>query len=295
MPESSEQSHIIQAAFTAYRAATQQGYNLKNLLSTWDSGERSANKALLEQFERSLSPKSNKDPHGLKPNASEPVLAVSASTATHHQRQQIETAHNSTDFSANIAIQGNEELSNEGLIMVARPTGTTHQQHPSELVSVLEQPQAPPNGVPQALEVSPTHASDPSVAYLRRQIPLSSKEGEEAARSECVQVQPPSTLPVTMPDQRLIAPPPTSPTLATLVMGGVEQTSAAVVVAPAVSPRSVQSFSGTAIGSVQLSPDRELSGGIGGRIVAAIPQVPVPSTASSHNLTSIISSSLDHM
>ncbi|VDL16172.1 unnamed protein product [Hymenolepis diminuta] len=294
VPETSEQSHIIQAAFTAYRAATQQGYNLKNLLSTWDSGERSANKALLEQFGRSLSPKTNKDPHGLKPNASEPVLALSASTVTHHQRQQIETAYNSTDFNANIPIQGNEELSNEGLTMVARPTGATHQQHPSELVSVLEQPQAPPNGVPQALEVSPTHASDPSVAYLRRQIPLNSEEGEAAARSECVQVQPPSTLPVTMPDQRLIAPPPTSPTLATLVVGGVEQTSAAVV-APAVSPRNMQSFSGTAIGSVQLSPDREISGGIGGGIVAAIPQVPVPSTASNHNLTSVISSSLDHM
>ncbi|KAM3187709.1 hypothetical protein ACTXT7_001751 [Hymenolepis weldensis] len=293
VPETSEQSHIVQAAFTAYRAATQQGYNLKNLLSTWDSGERLANKALLEQFEHSLSPKSNKDPHDLKPNASDPVFA--SSTATQHQRQQIETAgHNSTDFSVNVPIQGNEELSNEGQTIVARPTGTIHQQQPSELVSVLEQPQAPPNGVLQALEVSPTHTSDPSVAYLRRQIPLNLEEGEAAARSECVQVQPPSTLPVTMPDQRLIAPPPTSPTLATLVVGGVEQTSAAVV-APAVSPRSMRSFSCTAIDSVQLSPDREMSGGIGGGIVAGIPQVPVPSTASSHNLTSIISSSPDHI
>lgn len=291
--ETSEQSHIIQAAFTAYRAATQRGYNLKNLLSTWDSGERSVNKALLEQFERSISPKSIHNLHVLKPNASEPVLASSASTAIQHQHQHIETpSHSSTDVNANAPIQGSEEFSNGGLTMVAQPTMTT-QQHPPELVPLLEQLQASPNGAPQTQKVSATHVIDPSAAYLRRQITLNSEELETTSRSECVQqVQPPSTLSVAMSDQQSIAPPPTSPTQAALLLGGNEQISG---VAPEVSPRSVRSFSGTTIGSVQLSPDTEISGGIDSGVVVGIPQVSVPSTAGSHNLTNIISSSLDQI
>nr|CDS26282.1 expressed conserved protein [Hymenolepis microstoma]CUU99093.1 hypothetical transcript [Hymenolepis microstoma] len=294
VPETSEQSHIIQAAFTAYRAATQQGYNLKNLLSTWGSGERSVNKVLLEQFERSISPKTNHNPHILKPNASEPVLASSASTAIQHQHQHIETpSHSSTDVSVNAPIQGNEEFSNGGLTMVAQPTITTQQHHPSEFVPLLEQPQSPRNDASQTHEVSATHVTDPSAAYLRRQITLSSEELETKSNSECVQqVQPPSTLSVAMSDQRSIAPPPASPTQAALLLGRSEQTSG---VAPEVSPRSVQSFSGTTIGSVQLSPDTEMSGGVDSGIVVAIPQVPVSSTSGSHNLTNIISSSLDHI
>ncbi|VDO04010.1 unnamed protein product [Rodentolepis nana] len=293
VPETSEQAHVIQAAFTAYRAATQQGYNLKNLLSTWDSGERSVNKALFEQFERSISPKSNNNPHVLKPNASEPVLSSSASISIQHQHQHIETpSHSSVDVNVNAPIQGNEEFADGGLTMAAQPTVITQQHRPSELIPLLDQPLAPPNGAHQKHEVSVSHVTDPSAAYLRRQVTLSSEEIETPSRSECVQqVQPPSALSMAMSDQRSFAPPPTSPSQTALLLEGGEQVS---VVAPEVSPRSIRSFSGTTIGSVQLSPDTEMSGGIDSGIGVAIPQVPVPSIAGSHNLTNIISSSLDH-
>ncbi|KAM7534973.1 hypothetical protein Aperf_G00000093634 [Anoplocephala perfoliata] len=271
VPETSELSQILQATFTAYRAASQQGYNVSTLLSKWNSGERVSSRALLEQVDQSILSKNNL---GLKANASEPALI-----STSH----LEIAgHNSSDVNS-VLLLGSEDFCNEGLTIVAQPTVQSH--HPSELATVLEKPKAPlPHSVSPS-QLNPTEASDirvtdPSAAYLRHHITLGSEEVEAACSdgtpSSYMQFQPSKTLAIDPSGQRLVAPPPTSPTLAPtanhLQPAGANQL--VVEGTAAISP----SFSGTAAPSVQLSPDVEIAG-------MAVPRGLDPSSAGSSCVT----------
>lgn len=287
VPETSELSHILQATFTAYRAASQKGYNLSSLLSKWNSGERVSSRALLEQVDQSLLSKKN---FALKANASEPVLI----SATH-----LEVAgHNSTDANSVLPL-GNEDFCKEGLTIVVQPGTQAH--HPLEMPTVLEQLKAPPNcASPSRLnpnETSDRRITDPSAAYLRHQITVSSEEGEavcsDGTSSSYVQSQPPDTLTVAPSGQRFFAPPPTSPTLAPTAnhLQPAAVTQYLVEGTAAVSPRtldSMPSFSGTSAPSAQLSPDTEPAG-------LAIPRAPDLSsvgssrvTTSSHNMVAVL-------
>ncbi|VDM18544.1 unnamed protein product [Hydatigera taeniaeformis] len=247
VPESSELSHVLNATFAAYHSATQQGYNLSSLLTTWDAGERISNHALVEQVNCS----SLKSSLGIKANASDPSLP------SEHVEM---AAHNSTEVNA-VLPPGNEDLVTDSITMIAR--GSAHHQ---PLPTVVEQ--TPPAGVSlptlNGIESNDARVIDPSAAYLRRQLTINA-EGEATYLDGGLPhpSQPPALTIATAVEQQ-IAPPasPTMPGRPTRV-GRLLGAHRECVEATATSPRTVdsaRSLSGTTIASVQLSPDTEVSG-----------------------------------
>ena len=256
VPETSEIPHILQATFAAYHSATQQGYNLSSLLATWNAGERTTNHGLLERTDRKI----------VKTNASEPALP------SEHLEM---AAHNSTDVNSHLPAHGGEDFCADGITMTSQGFTRHVQQQPS---AFLDQHVFIPDSVSPRINSSApgTRITDPSAAYLRRQLTHTVEEGEGVCVGTDLSHPPPPPLALSIPpstDQQIA--PPASPTTsgkatkAEHLLGTHRDFDGL-----AVSPRtvdSVRSLSGTTIASVQLSPDTEISG-------TAIPRITDSST-----------------
>ena len=256
VPETSEIPQILQATFAAYHAATQQGYNLSSLLATWNGGERSSNHGLFEQADRKI------HNAGLRPNASEPALL------SEHLEM---AAHNSTDVNSNLPVSGGEDFCADGITMDAQsslrqPPVVMEHHVPASDVAL------PPRVNPVAAD---TRVTDPSAAYLRRQLIQNGEEEAVCVDTELSHPPPPPPPALNIPtstDQQIA--PPASPTIPGKPINGAHllgpHRDYVGVDGLAISPRTMESFrslSGTTVASVQLSPDTEISG-------TAIPRIP---------------------
>ncbi|VDD79473.1 unnamed protein product [Mesocestoides corti] len=167
VPGSFDLLHLLQAAFTAYHAYALRGYNLSSLLTTWCSGQRASNQALLEHVERLSSNITN---HSLKVNASDgPLPPEQIGMASHT------AANNSTEVNEGITCSGGEGTSLEGITMVS---GSSHHQQTTSADQALASVKSPLKanaGDPE--ESAAPRVTDPSAAYLRHQLTRSINSG----------------------------------------------------------------------------------------------------------------------